>query len=506
MRERCILGVAGLVTLLPAQQFQFSLQLAPNAYYGVQAVVGGDYDGDSRRDFVVLELGNQSTGAQLLQRVVLYSGLDGHQLLQFTHPSPSAFLLRCVAAIGDLDGDQIPDVVVGTDVGIDIRSGASLQWVQGLGSGGCSEAMSPGDLDGDGIPDLCVSPLSQAAYLALSGADGSVLWSAAGWWNGARVDDTDGDGVPDVALRDGTMVRLLSGANGQQLWSHPGGYVHRVVGLGDTNLDGVPDIAASYPLICQAGVCHGRVDILSGVDGQVLQSVTRPDPYSEFGSELAAAGDLDGSGRMGLLASNHGGFGPARLFGIAGSGLEVFNLDSPSIYGLIGGFDLDFDGREEFAFGTFGPSGSVFSIRVYSLIRAYYASFGAGCPGSQGLPTLTATAPPRMGQGFALQVANLAPFQLGFVFTGFSNQVWTATGLPLPISLGPIGLPSCSMLVSPDIDGVTYSAWGTASWGFTVPYGPSLYGYEFFNQALFFDPAAVGGMVVSNAGQGMIGN
>ena len=50
-------------------------------------------------------------------------------------------------------------------------------------------------------------------------------------------------------------------------------------------------------------------------------------------------------------------------------------------------------------------------------------------------------------QSFSLLVTKVPPGRVAVLITGFSNQSWGPS--PLPLGLGFLGLPSCSLLVAP---------------------------------------------------------
>lgn len=494
-----------LACSVSAQVFQFSLQLDPiNSYYGVRVVPAGDFDQDGARDFACIEFGYELSPSQL-QVLRLLSGNDGHQLAAFTRPTTVAWKFRDIAAAGDLTGDGVPDLVLATDMAVEVRSGVDLSNVRAIGAGGSPRIFVAGDIDQDGIDDVGIR--TPANIEIRSGATGAFIRSVPGY-RGAAIGDVNGDLVPDIITDDAGTWAVGSGATGQLLWSLPmGSSINRnFAAIGDANLDGIPDVALSDYFVCQGGSCTGTVRILSGLNGSVLQTTTHPDPHSYFGAEISASGPMDASGRSGFLASDHGSFSPAVLRGVTASGSDLFTLTAPSIYNLIGGFDLTGDGASDFAFGTFGPTGATFSFDVYSTVKASFQTFGAGCglPGS--IPSILCTSLPRIGQSFSLQVTNLTPVQLGFVYTGFSAETWTSTGISLPLDLTPIGLAACSVLISPDIADVSWSGNGIANWSFMVPSAAAFYGFEFYNQAIFFSSLAPGGLVLSNAGHARIGS
>jgi len=97
--------------------------------------------------------------------------------------------------------------------------------------------VSPGDIDGDGIDDLVVGTKSglgnkraNCTIYALSGSNGGVIWTAdgrfvdkQGKYRGAveqiyLIDDLDGDQIPDILgrqQRTDVEIRLVSGKSGR---------------------------------------------------------------------------------------------------------------------------------------------------------------------------------------------------------------------------------------------------------------------------------------------------
>ncbi len=81
-------------------------------------------------------------------------------------------------------------------------------------------------------------------------------------------------------------------------------------------------------------------------------------------------------------------------------------------------------------------------------LGAPLAGVGAACAGSLGLPRLTASGLPRVGDTFTLGVANTAA-PLGVLFLGASATTWNA--LPLPLHLVILNAPGCFMHSAWDI-------------------------------------------------------
>ena len=137
---------------------------------------------------------------------------------------------------------------------------------------------------------------------------------------------------------------------------------------------------------------------------------------------------------------------------------------------------------------------------------ASYQTFGTGCPGSGGLPSVSNPSPPRLGLDWTLAVSGLDDNSPAFMALGASNTNWQ--GLPLPLSLTSLGAPGCSIMVSHDITPIPLVvSGGQASLTVTMPGAGVLLGAQIYNQALSLDGAANQfGLVLSNAGLSTFGN
>jgi hypothetical protein len=139
---------------------------------------------------------------------------------------------------------------------------------------------------------------------------------------------------------------------------------------------------------------------------------------------------------------------------------------------------------------------------------ATVTSYGAGCPGSGGVPTLAAFGgtQPWIGTGLTLQMQSLPVliFRAPFGILGLSQTTWGPT--PLPAALDPVGMPGCSALVSVDDIRPLTNSFGTALWTIQIPNAVGLVGGHFYAQGLVVDPPTnVFGAVVSNALDCLIG-
>ena len=109
-----------------------------------------------------------------------------------------------------------------------------------------------------------------------------------------------------------------------------------------------------------------------------------------------------------------------------------------------------------------------------------------------------------MGGAFALALGGL-PVGGALVATGLSASA-TTSGLPLPLDLSALGMSGCSQLVDAFVVDFVSGGGGSATWSWTLPTQPSLFGAVFYNQAFVLDPAANAfGWTATNAGVGVLG-
>jgi hypothetical protein len=138
-------------------------------------------------------------------------------------------------------------------------------------------------------------------------------------------------------------------------------------------------------------------------------------------------------------------------------------------------------------------------------LLASFATFGQGCAGLTGVPTLAlASGRPVLGGTMALTFTNLPLGQYAALWIGFSRDAWGPH--VLPFDLGAVGMPGCTLYTGGEIV-VSLMNWaGTSAWAITIPSDPQLIDLAFFVQALAMAPVNAMGVIVSNAGEARIGN
>ncbi len=126
---------------------------------------------------------------------------------------------------------------------------------------------------------------------------------------------------------------------------------------------------------------------------------------------------------------------------------------------------------------------------------ASFTSFGTGCAGSAGVPTLSSASVPQVNQTFTAQLANIPAGSNAFMVISFSGQL-----LPLDV----IGMPGCSTFDTQAVAVMLSPTGGVATFDVLPP--ANALGLTFYEQGFVTDPGANPfGLTSSNAGAALVG-
>ncbi len=328
---------------------------------GIVSLAAGDVDRDGRIDLVI--------GTVTKARIFLGSSSGGYV-------SAGECGRDGVVAVGDVDGDSIPDVA---------GAGGQQVWIaRGDGAGGCANAVSHpvgldasalalAELTGDGRPEILVADRGTHALAVLRNlGDGSFAPAAtlplgpAAYPSDLVAADFDRDGRTDVAVAapgSEEVLRLAGdGAGGLVLVQRVAlGAAAGALASADLDADGWTDLVAADPGAGDALLLRN-----DGVGGLL------PPPGGASAGRGAcdlAVGDFDGDARPDVAVANRGG--PSDPGGVAilvGDGSGRFPDAAPTwLVGrhpmALAAADLDGDERTD-AVTANQTSGSVSVLRA----------------------------------------------------------------------------------------------------------------------------------------------
>jgi hypothetical protein len=315
-------------TLAPAS-FASAVILSNAVAANAVAVTLADLDGDGRLDVIVADAANNL--------VSIFQNISAPGAI-----STSSFAARVdlpagagsqYAAVRDLDGDGLPDIVTAN------YSGNSISIFRNLIAGGVISsnkfapkvdivAASPGsiaigDVDGDGKPDIAVNNqsgsslsvfrnISSAGNLQASSFAPKVDFALPGSSELVAFGDVDGDGKLDLLIADYLPQKLsvyrnagVSGTINSNSFSAridfaAGGRAHRVA-MEDIDGDGKPDVLVTTELPNQLLV-YRNVSSLGNIFSNSLNAAVVFNAGSN--PNALSVADLDGDGRPDVLVAN----------------------------------------------------------------------------------------------------------------------------------------------------------------------------------------------------------
>jgi hypothetical protein len=198
-------------------------------------------------------------------------------LIQYTGTGTDHLGAAC--AFGDITGDGIPDIVVGTDGGdyVDVYDGANpaappIYHFTGGPGDAFGSALATGDLNGDSRDDVVVGAYS---------------------WDGPAGSDQG-------------YVEAYSGASGDRLFRLEGTKLTDTFGASlavrDLTGDGWGELLVGAPFADKRGTNNnsGYVKLFDGATLAELHRWNGPEPYDEMGRSVAF-GDVSGDGQADII-------------------------------------------------------------------------------------------------------------------------------------------------------------------------------------------------------------
>ncbi|MFA6468910.1 MAG: LamG-like jellyroll fold domain-containing protein [Bacteroidota bacterium] len=290
--------------------FATPLNFSTSPYSGLDVAVG-DIDGDGKLD-------------------VLSAQVNGDRFSIFRNTSTSGSVSMAArmdytltaahgSAIGDLDGDGKPEVVVANNSGNQITvyknsstpGTISISSVLSLTSGSGPREVHLSDFDGDGKLDIaavCYNAGGISVFRNTSSV-GTVSFNAKQDMSascfGMAIGDLTGDGKPEIAAACGSggYVRVFQNTSAAGAITFGAGVnyaapANRTITIGDFSGDGKPDIASNS--------ASSSVSILKNnfTSGTLITSSFAAEVAYAIGSNTwnLRSADLDGDGKMDIAA------------------------------------------------------------------------------------------------------------------------------------------------------------------------------------------------------------
>ena len=384
--------------------FQELEQRITPTFTGGVNVAAGDINGDRFADIVT------GPGAGIPAQIRAVSGHDGADLLS-VFPFDSTFATGIQVAVGDVNGDQAADILVGA------------------GNGGAPRIQVLNGRDGEPIQDF---------FAYEDTFRGGVQ---------VTTGDVNGDGFSDIiagaGIGGGPRVRVFSGKDGailEDFFAYEDTFRGGVfVAAGDVNGDGSVDI------ITGAGFGGGpRVRVFSGKDNSVISDFFAYEDTFR-GGVTVSSGDIDGDGYADSVVGAGPGGGPRVrvLSGKTGGTLyDDFAYESSFRGGVsVTTADLNADGRDDLIFGAGGGGGPrVRAVDVASgtTLADYFAYDPQTNPGGFSQQQGPDTTAPSITIAAPAAITNTNPVISGKVTdnrAGVVAEVKTDNSLYTPVSI-----------------------------------------------------------------------
>ncbi len=238
-----------------------------------------------------------------------------------------------------------------------------------------------GDIDGDNYPEIVFGTyFGDERIIALNAESGDTLWTYnTGGCNDASpvIVDVDLDGELEVIVPASSpcMVYCFNGETGEIEWSTSTGsnYIDSPPAIADVDNDNKPEVVF--------GAFYGYVYCLDGEDGGINWSTNLgTNSYIQSGPNIF---DIDDNGQLDIIVAQW--MGDCRVYALKGDDHEIlWHSDIPQDWMYHGGAfaDVDEDGLPEISIGCYDNHVYLLNAEDGSLEWDYEASSYCGAPTS----------------------------------------------------------------------------------------------------------------------------
>jgi gliding motility-associated-like protein len=295
-------------------------------------IAAGDLDGDGKPDLVVVN--NTANTISILRNTSTSGSITSASFAAKVDITTGN--IPYYVAIADLDGDGKPEIAVANNVSNTVSvfynksvSGtlttASFSGKVDFAVGTAPRSLAIGDIDGDGKPDLVVTntTTNNVSVLMNTTTTGSITaasfaaavnFATGAGPRGLAIGDLDGDGKPDLAianfgastvsvLRNTSTAGSIAASSFATAVDITCGLHPYIVSLGDIDGDGKTDMVAANQGASTISVLRNTATSGAITTGSFAATVDIATPSTPTG---VAIGDLDGDGKPDVVTTNQG--------------------------------------------------------------------------------------------------------------------------------------------------------------------------------------------------------